>query len=141
MVLKRDLAPLKQITRENVRTLRLAWVCTIRDGSNESTPPVHDGVMYLINPRNVVQAIDAATDQMIWEFAYSLPPDAPKYGGPTRNIAICKNTLFMSAYDTAVVALDARTGTLVWRTVKADYKKGYSHTSGPIIADGVAHPW
>ena len=65
MVLKRDLAPLKQITRENVRTLRLAWVWTIRDGSNESTPLVHDGVMYLINPRNVVQAIAAASGPII----------------------------------------------------------------------------
>ena len=130
-------SPLQQITRENVRTLRLAWVWTMRDGSNESTPLVHDGIMYLINPRNVVQAIDAATGEMIWEFAYSYPPDAPKYGGPTRNIAIYKDKLFMSAYDTAVVAIDARTGTLVWRTVKADYTKGYSHTSGPIIADGV----
>ena len=130
-------SPLTQITRENVRTLRLAWVWTMRDGSNESTPLVHDGVMYLINPRNVVQAIDAATGEMIWEFAYSFPPDAPKYGGPTRNIAIYEDKLFMSAYDAAIVAIDARTGTLVWRTVKTDYTKGYSHTSGPIIADGV----
>ena len=84
----------------------------------------------MVATRNVVQAIDAATGEMIWEFAYSFPPDAPKYGGPTRNIAIYGDKLFMSAYDTAIVAIDARTGTLVWRTVKTDYTKGYSHTSG-----------
>jgi len=130
-------SPLKDITRENVGGLRLAWVSTMKDGSNQSTPLVHDGVMYLVNPRNVVQAIDAATGEMIWEFSYSYPPDAPKYGGPTRNIAIYKDKLFMSTYDAAIVAINARMGTMAWRTVKADYKLGYSHTSGPIVADGV----
>ena len=130
-------SPLAQITHANVARLQLAWVWTMRDGSNQATPLVHDGVMYLINPRNVIHALDAATGELIWEFAYPYPPDSPKYGGPMRNIAIYQDKLFLATYDAAIVAVDARTGELVWRTVKDDYTEGYSHTSGPIIANGV----
>ena len=130
-------SPLAEITRDNVGSMQLAWVWTMRDGSNQATPLVHGGVMYLINPRNVIHAIDAASGELIWEYAYPFPPDAPKYGGPTRNIAIYGDKLFMATYDAAVVAIDARTGEPIWRTEKTDYKTGFSHTSGPIIANGV----
>lgn len=130
-------SPLGEINRKNVKTLRLAWAIAMHPGSNQSTPLVHDGVMYLVNPGNVVQAINAATGDLIWEYAYDYPPESKSLGGPTRNIAIYNDKIFLSTYDASLVALDARTGKEVWRTVKADYKKGYTQTSGPIIADGV----
>jgi alcohol dehydrogenase (cytochrome c) len=130
-------SPLTQIARGNVRNLRLAWVWTMKEGSNETTPLVHDGVMYLVNPQNVVQAIDARSGELIWEYAYKYPADAMTLGGTMRNIAIYHDKLFLSTFDAALVALDARTGAQLWKTVKADYKQGYTHTSGPIIAGGV----
>ena len=130
-------SPLQQINRQNVKTLKLAWALTMSEGSNQVTPLVHDGVMYLTHPGNVIQAVDAATGDLIWEFAYPFPPDSKTLGGPTRNIAIYKDKLFLSTYDAAIVALDARTGKQLWRTVKADYKKGFTHTAGPQIAAGV----
>jgi alcohol dehydrogenase (cytochrome c) len=130
-------SPLDQITRENVRDLRLAWVIAMRDGANEPTPLVHDGVMYLVNTMNVVQALDARTGDLIWEHSYQYPPKSMTLGGPTRNIALYKDKIFLATYDAAIVALDARTGVERWRTVKADYEKGFTHTSGPMIADGV----
>ena len=130
-------SPLKQINRSNVKDLKLAWVVTMREGSNQATPLVHDGVMYLTNPDNVIQALDAATGDLIWEYAYPFPPEAKTLGGPTRNIALYQDRLFVSTYDAALIALDARTGKLLWRKVKADYTKGFTHTSGPIIAAGV----
>jgi alcohol dehydrogenase (cytochrome c) len=130
-------SPLNQITRENVRELRLAWVWPMRDGSNEPTPLVHDGVMYLANTRNVVQALDARTGELIWEYSYPFPPAAMTLGGPTRNIAIYKDRIFLSTYDAAIIAIDARTGRLAWRTEKADFRKGFTHTAGPIVAGGV----
>lgn len=130
-------SPLTQINRGNVQDLTLAWVLTMKEGSNQATPLVHEGIMYLIHPGNVVQALDAATGDLIWEYAYAFPPEAKTLGGPTRNIAIYGDKLFMATYDAALVAIDARTGAQVWRTVKADYTKGYTHTSGPIIAGGV----
>jgi alcohol dehydrogenase (cytochrome c) len=130
-------SPLRQIDRGNVRGLRLAWSLAMREGSNQITPLVHDGVMFLTHPANFIQALDAATGDLIWEYAYAYPPDSRALGGPTRNIAIYGDKLFLATYDAALVAIDVRTGKQLWRTVKADYKKGYTHSSGPIIADGV----
>ena len=130
-------SPLDQVNRENVNGLKLAWVLTMRDGSNQTTPLVHDGIMYLVNPENVVQAVDGATGDVIWEYAYSFPPESKTLAGPTRNIAIFEDKLFMATYDAAVVALDARSGNPLWRSVKADWSKGFTHTSGPIIAGDV----
>ena len=130
-------SPLQQINRNNVKTLKLAWALTMGEGSNQVTPLIHDGVMYLTHPGNVIQAVDATSGDLIWEYAYPYPPDSKTLGGPTRNIAIYGEKLFLSTYDAAIVALDARTGKQLWRTEKADYKKGFTHTAGPQIADGV----
>jgi len=130
-------SPLAQVNRDNVRQLKLAWVMTMHEGSNQGTPLVHDGIMYLTHPGNIIQAIDAGTGELIWEYAYPFPPDSKTLGGPTRNIAIYKDKLFLATYDAAVIALEAKTGKLLWRSQKADYTKGYTHTAGPMIAGGV----
>ena len=130
-------SPLDQITRENVGELRLAWVISMRNGVNQTTPVVHDGVMFLANPGNVVQAIDAATGDVMWEYRYQVPPDAVTGVGATRGLALYDDKVFLSTYDAAIVALDTRTGEQVWRTVKADYRQGYTQTSTPIVANGV----
>ena len=129
--------PLSSINTKSVGRLRLAWAMTMKDGSNQPTPLIHDGVMYLTHPGNVVQAIDAANGSLLWEYAYPYPEDSRTLGGPTRNIALYQDKVFLATYDAAVVALDARTGKLLWRTVKADYHQGYTHTAGPFIAGGV----
>jgi alcohol dehydrogenase (cytochrome c) len=69
-------SPLDQVNRETVSGLKLAWVLTMRDGSNQTTPLVHAGTMFLVNPENVVQAVDGATGDVIWEYAYNFPPAA-----------------------------------------------------------------
>lgn len=130
-------SPLDQVNRGNVKRLRLAWAMTMREGSNQVTPLVHDGVMFLTHAANVIQAIDAATGDLIWEYAYQYPAESRTLGGPTRNIAIYGDRLFMATYDAAIVAIDARTGRQLWRSVKADWTKGYTHTAGPVIAGGV----
>jgi len=130
-------SPLNQINTGNVQHLRMAWSWTMKEGNNEATPLVHDGVMYLINPQNIVQAIDAKTGDMIWEYSHKYPAPAMTLGGATRNIAIYKDKLYMATYDAAIVAINAKTGKEVWKTFKADYKKGFTHTSGPIIAGGL----
>ena len=58
-------------------------------------------------------------------------------GGPTRNIAIWKDRLFLATYDAALVAIDARTGQQLWRAQKADYREAFTHSAGPIVANGV----
>ncbi len=130
-------SPLTQITTENVGELRLAWVLSMRDGVNQTTPIVHDGVMFLASPGNVVQAVDAATGDLIWEYRYELPPDTNTGGGATRGLALYDDKVFLATLDAAIVALDARTGEQVWRTAKADNAEGFSQTSAPIVANGV----
>ena len=62
-------SPLDQINRQNVQQLQLAWSWAMDDtGANEATPLVYDGIMYLPNPRGVIQALDAATGDLIWEY-------------------------------------------------------------------------
>jgi alcohol dehydrogenase (cytochrome c) len=130
-------SPLDQVNRNNVDQLTLAWVITMRDGSNQGTPLVHDGIMYLTHPQNTIQALDAASGDVIWEFENAYELGSQTLGGPTRSIALYDDKLFMATYDAAIVAVDARTGEQLWKTVKADWNKGFTHTSGPMVADGV----
>ncbi len=130
-------SPLDSVNRGNVHGLRLAWVLAMQDGSNQGTPLVYKGIMFLTHPGNVLQAVDAASGDVIWEYRYQFPQASRTLGGPTRNIALYGDKLFLATYDAAVVAVDVHTGEQVWRTGKADFRQGYTHTSGPLIADGV----
>lgn len=130
-------SPLAQIDAINVGNLRLAWVLSMKDGISEATPIVHDGVMFLPNPGGVIQAIDAVSGTVIWEYRYKSPDFESPPRNFVRNIAIYGDKLFMTTFDAALVAIDARSGKQLWRTVKADHNKGFFHTSGPIIANGL----
>ncbi len=126
---------LDQVTRDNVAGLQLEWSLSIRPGNHQTTPLVHDGVMFLAHPGNVVQAIDAATGDVIWVYRHRLPPDAR--AGATRTLALYGDKVFLATADASLVALDARTGEEVWKTVKTDYTQGFRQNAGPVIANGV----
>ena len=91
--------------------------------------------MFLAHPGNVIQALDAATGDVIWVYRHRLPEDARP--GPTRTLALYGDKLFLATSDVNLVALDARTGEEVWKTVKADYTLGFRGNGGPVIANGV----
>lgn len=130
-------SPLTQITPQNVKDLRLAWVWAMNeDGTNEPTPLVHNGIMYLANPNNIVQALDARTGELIWE-NQTRPPGRQGGGtGATRNIAIYEDKVFLATTDAVMVALDARNGRKVWETVIAPSEHGYGASSGPTVIGG-----
>ncbi len=121
---------LAQINLGNVDDLRLEWVWNMHTGDSEPAPIVRDGIMYLINPGNVVQALDARDGELIWEHAAG-----PATGEDMRNIAIYRDTIIQATTDARLIALDARTGEQVWETVIADSNKGFANSSGPLIAD------
>lgn len=129
-------SPLDQITRENVGELELAWSWAMEPGTNQPTPLVYDGVMYLPNPGDIIQAFDAASGDLLWEYRRELPEDA-RQGDRVRNISIFEDKIYLAADDGYLVALDARTGAVTWETQRADYTLGYSNTSGPMVVDGV----
>src|SRR5688572_5203954 len=132
-------SPLEQIDRDNVADLRMVWTRALGPGMQEGTPLVYDGVMYFPNPSDVVQAIDAASGDLIWEYRRSLPSDLAEYfpvSSINRNLAIYDTSIIDTSADDYVFALDARTGELQWQTQILDYKRGAQQTSGPIIANG-----
>ncbi len=127
-------SPLDQIHRGNVQQLRLAWVRGMGPGIQETTPLVHNGVMYVVNPGALVQALDATTGDLIWEYRRELPEGGA--AARSRNLAIYDDVIFYAAPDGYLVGLDARTGQLRWETKVEDPKTGTRHTSGPIVAGG-----
>ena len=133
-------SPLDEIDRANVGALRMVWSRGMTEGAQQGTPLVYDGVLYMPNPRDVIQAIDAATGDLIWEYRRDRPDDLEEFvpiSSVNRNIAIYGETIIDTSSDDHVFALDAATGRLVWETEILDYRVDPAHqTSGPIIADG-----
>src|SRR5579885_3127177 len=90
-------SPLKQITKSNVNNLRVAWTWTLSPGSNEATPLVHDGVMFLHSPGDKLEALDAATGDLLWQYARILPPGVNATN--KRMISIYGNKVYMGTSD------------------------------------------
>ena len=132
-------SPLDQINRNTVRGLALAWSRALGPGIQEGTPLVYRGVMYFPNPSDVIQAIDAGTGDLMWEYRRTLPEDLGKFfpvPAINRNLAIYGRYIIDTSADDYVFALDAESGKLAWETKILDYQKGAQQTSGPIIANG-----
>ncbi len=135
-------SPLDQIDRDSVDDLRLVWTRALGSGRQQGTPLVYDGIMYMPNPRDVIQAIDAVTGDLIWEYRRDRPDDLGDYMigsliDTNRNIAIHGELIIDTTMDDHIVALDAETGDVVWDTEILDYRVNPANqTSGPIAADG-----
>ena len=136
-------SPLDQVDRDNVDELRMVWSRALNaPGRQQGTPLVYDGVMYMPNPSDVIQAIDAATGDLTWEYRRSLPDDVCEFlitslCATNRNLAIYGNLIIDTSVDDYVFALDATSGQMVWETQILDYTKNPANqTSGPIIANG-----
>ena len=127
-------SPLTQITAGNVGGLRLAWSRALPQGSYEGAPIVHDGVMYIIAANDQIQAVDAATGDLIWNFKRRYA-EGYKGGGSKRNIAIFENLIINTSADGYAYGVDIHTGKQVWETKVTDFKTQSASTSGgPIIA-------
>ena len=122
---------LDQINSENVGNLRLEWMWYMHEGDGEPAPLVYNGVIYLINTSNIIQALDGKTGELIWEH-HAGPFDSEDM----RNIAIYEDKIIQATTDARLLALDAATGEKVWEVEIADGSKGFGNSSGPIIADG-----
>ena len=119
---------LNQINRDNAKGLQLAYMWNMEEGASEPAPLVHDGTIFLINPNNVIQALNGKTGELIWEHRAG-----PESGGFMRNIGLHGTNVIHATTNARLLALDARTGKPVWETEIAKASDGYSETSGPII--------
>ncbi|HIF22220.1 MAG TPA: hypothetical protein EYQ27_10020, partial [Gemmatimonadetes bacterium] len=129
-------SPLAQINSENVRRLSLAWVWGMEPGTSQPSFLVRDGVIFLPNQANVIQALDATDGTLLWEYRRTFPEGAGIGRGHLRSLSMWEDLIFVATLDASLVALDARTGTVRWETVIADPSLGYGNSSGPIVADG-----
>jgi alcohol dehydrogenase (cytochrome c) len=131
---------LDQITRANVKGLQLVWARAMETGINEATPIVYKGVMFLGNPGDVVQAIDAASGELLWQYRRTLPGMAALHnnfwGQRKRSVFVYDDKVFTMTWDNFLVALDAKTGKELWE-VNRGGELYATNTTGPIVVNGV----
>ena len=127
-------SPLTQINKSNVGDLRVAWAWSLPNGQNEATPLEHDGVLFVDSYGDKVQALNAVTGDLLWQYSRQLPSDARL--AVKRNISLYGNRLYVPTSDDHIVALDVKTGSVIWDSALADYTKGYQTTGGPLVAKG-----
>jgi alcohol dehydrogenase (cytochrome c) len=127
-----------QINKSNVGKLHPAWIFqTEVKESLETTPIVVGGVMYVTTSFNHVYALNAKTGEEYWHYKHKMGPVTTYCCGPNnRGVAIYKDRVYMATLDSKLVALDAKTGSLLWETDIADPELGYSETMAPTAVDG-----
>src|SRR6202166_3831735 len=130
----RRFTPLDQINTTNVRSLSAKWVYqTGATGKLETTPLVVDGILYATAQDDRAFALDARTGRPIWMYQHPVPSDIrPCCGHVNRGLAILGDKVFLGTLDAHVIALDTKTGNVVWDVISADYRKGYSYTVAPL---------
>lgn len=131
-------SPLDQINKENVGDLELAWAWSMVDGRQETTPLIYDGIMYLHNQGDLIQALDAATGDLIWEYARELPGDlATSSSSILRSMMLANDKLYFVSGDMFLVALDPRNGQVVFETSMGDWEESFRVTGGPLVVGDV----
>ncbi|MBI4887492.1 MAG: PQQ-binding-like beta-propeller repeat protein [Acidobacteria bacterium] len=126
-------SPLDQIKKSNVAQLRMAWSRGLPAGTQESTPVVYRGVMYVIAPGASVQALDATNGDQIWEYRRTYPQGVTPTLARGKSLGIYEDMVYFGAPDGYLVAIDAQTGKLRWET-KVD--NGQITAGGLLVADG-----
>jgi len=132
-------SPLSQINTGNVHTLTLAWAHQVDRpiAGQESTPLESNGVLYYTAPLGVVMAVDARTGRELWRFDNKTPDVATCCGAKNRGVALYHDLVYVSTLDDHLLALDSRSGQLVWDATTADPDSSYSMTSAPLAVDSL----
>jgi len=127
-------SPLAQINTDNVDKLQLDWSMSLPPGANESTPLYHDGILFVQSFKDHVQAFNAVTGNELWHYRRRLPEAvAPSF---KKSIALYGDKVYLGTSDLHVVALDAKTGKVVWDRPIGELDKGFDLTGGPMAIRG-----
>ena len=134
-------SPLDTLNKDNVKNLVPAWAFSLggeKQRGQETQPIVHDGVMYITGSYSRMYAIDLKSGEELWQYDARLPEGIlPCCDVINRGAAIYNDKVYFGTLDARIVALDAKTGDVVWRKKIDDYKAGYSYTAAPLIVDGL----
>jgi alcohol dehydrogenase (cytochrome c) len=130
--------PNSQINRLNVARLRPAWIFqTDVMESMETSPIIVNGIMYVTTSYDHVYALDARTGEELWHYKHKLGPITTYCCGPNnRGVAAYEDKIYLATLDSKLVALDGKTGKLVWQSEVADPELGYSETMAPTAIKG-----
>src|SRR6202451_1542381 len=122
------------VNTANVHSLTAKWgYQTAGTGKFETPPLVVDGILYATAQDDRAFAPDTRTGRPIWLYQHQLPSDIrPCCGRVNRGLAILGDKVFLGTLDAHVIALDAKTGNVIWDVAAADYKEGYSFTLAPL---------
>ena len=126
---------LNQISTANVRRLHLAWAFALPPGSNETTPLVHDGVIFVQSFGDHVQALDAATGEELWHYQWDLPGNLTP--SVHRNMALYGDNVYFTTSNAHVVSLNAKTGDMVWEQAIGEASPPVMTNGGPLVVRGV----
>ena len=133
-------SPLDQIRRDNVKNLNVAWTWGLNSsGMTEFTPIVHDGIMFVWNYGELIQALDARNGNLLWRFRHEIPADYQRdiFYRTKRALAIGGNKLIFPTTDMHIIALDVKTGAVIWDVVTDDYRKSRRvYNGGPLVVKG-----
>ncbi len=139
-------SPLNKIGKANVHDLGIAWSLALPVSANEITPLVHDGILFVESGASI-QALNAATGEVLWQYTRTLP-EGLHNGREARmkNLAIYGDRLYAPTPDGHVIALETKTGKLVWDQAVISRDKGlhegavdgapFRMTGGPVVAKG-----
>ena len=132
---------LQRISTRNADKLKLEWVYQMPTTLMvETSPIVADGVMYVSEPPSNVVALDAKTGRQYWRYHRELPtPINVCCGQVNRGVAILGNRVFVGTVDAHLVALDAKSGAVLWDVAVADHKTGHAITGAPLVAVSYTH--
>src|SRR5690606_24635570 len=134
-------APLDQINRDNVDELKALWKAHMGTGgapNNDGQAQIlsYEGVLYVINGVNDVFAMDIDTGGILWVYRGN-PPAEAGVGKSSRGVAMGDGKIYVAQIDAKLVALDQKTGKVVWSIEAEDWTKGFSITSAPLYYDGM----
>ena len=138
-------SPLNQINRDNIRDVKAVWRTHLNGSgmgaqqSGQAQPIMVDGVLYLPTGADDVFAVSVATGKILWSYEAGLERDRVKVccGWVNRGVAVGDGKVFVGRLDAQLVALDQRTGKVLWTNQVEDPLKGYSIVGSPLYYAGM----
>lgn len=130
-------SPLATLNKDNVKNLVPAWAFSLggeKQRGQETQPLVYDGIMYITGSYSRLYAVDVKTGEELWQYDARLPEGIlPCCDVINRGAALHGDKVIFGTLDARIVALDRKTGDVIWRDKIADYKAGYSYTAAPLV--------